>query len=292
MPELPPRLKVLYPFAGQHSTTPSGQLHYVDEGTGPAVVMLHGNPTWSFFYRDLILGLRDSFRCLAVDHLGCGFSDKPQRADYTLAGHIDRTVAWVESLDLEDFHLVVHDWGGAIGMGLASRLPDKVRSISILNTAAFPFPKIPARIAVCRIPLLGRILVRGANGFVRAALRMTTVEPLSEAAAEGFALPYGNWHDRVAVHAFVKDIPMRRGHRSWSTLSAIAQSLPQWRQRPVQIIWGMQDWCFHTGILARWQEILPEAAVHRFDNAGHYLFEDAGEQILPLIRDLAAPGRP
>ncbi|HSH08746.1 MAG TPA: alpha/beta fold hydrolase, partial [Oceanipulchritudo sp.] len=194
MNDLPPWLSVLYPFDKHRFQTADGGLNFVDEGSGPAVVMFHGNPTWSFLYRDLILALRPSFHCLALDNLGCGLSDKPQGGDYSLAGHITRATQWVEAQNLESFHLVVHDWGGPIGLGMAGKLRDKVRSISILNTAAFTFKTIPLRIAVCRWPLMGALLVRGANGFVRAATRMTTSSPLPEAVQAGYTYPYGNWH--------------------------------------------------------------------------------------------------
>lgn len=285
---LPPWLQVQYPFVCHSFQSADGPMNYVDEGSGPAVVMLHGNPTWSFFYRDLILAMRESNRCLAPDLLGCGLSAKPQRADYSLAAHVARVVALVESAGLDEFHLVVHDWGGAIGFGVARQLRERVRSISILNTAAFPFPSIPWRIALCRWPVVGSLLVRGGNGFVEAATKMTTVTPLAEAVAEGYRYPYPNWHDRVAVKAFVDDIPMRRSHRSWETLQQIGDSLSFWRDKPVQILWGMQDWCFHAGILAEWERRLPDAPVHRFTGAGHYLMEDAGAEVLPLIGGFVA----
>ncbi|MEX0326750.1 MAG: alpha/beta fold hydrolase [Puniceicoccaceae bacterium] len=287
MPELPPRLKVLYPFEGKTFASSSGQLHYLDEGDGPAILMFHGNPTWSFFYRNVVLGLRNKHRCLALDNLGCGFSGKPQKGDYTLAGHIKRACEWVESTGVESAHLVVHDWGGPIGLGMAARLHDRIKSISILNTAAFPFPTIPARIAACRFPFLGAFLVRSLNAFARGATRMTTVEPLSEAVTEGYLYPYGNWHDRVAVHAFVRDIPMRSSHRSWETLQELEKSLSLWREKPVQLLWGMHDWCFHDKFLAQWQSILPDAEVQRFEKAGHYLLEDAGEEVTAAIGNLA-----
>ncbi|MGA1204593.1 MAG: alpha/beta fold hydrolase [Opitutales bacterium] len=288
MVELPPRLKVLYPFEQKQFAAPGGNLNYVDTGDGHPVVMIHGNPTWSFFYRDLILGLQDSHRCLALDNLGCGLSEKPQQGDYSLAAHVGRATAWIKSTGIGKFHLVVHDWGGPIGLGMADRLRDRVTGITIFNTAAFEFPGIPLRIAACRIPFLGATLVRGANAFVRGAAHMTTVEPLSRAVREGFTSPYGNWHGRVAIHAFVRDIPMRKSHPSWNTLKSIEASLPEWKKVPVQIIWGMRDWCFHGGILDRWEEILPGARVHRFERAGHYLLEDAGEAIIPLVRNFVA----
>ena len=288
MPELPPRLKVLYPFACQSFASSGGRLNFVDVGAGPVVVMLHGNPTWSFFYRDLILAMQDSHRCLALDHLGCGFSDKPQGADYTLRGHIERASEWLQSMDISSFHLVVHDWGGAIGFGVADKLRDRISGITILNTAAFAFDSIPLRIAVCRIPLIGELLVRGANGFVRGATRMTSVEPLSEAVAEGYQLPYGNWHDRVAVHRFVRDIPMHDRHPSWNTLKSVVNSLNQWKSVPVQIVWGMKDWCFHTKFLEIWEQLYPHAESLHLENAGHYLFEDRGDLAIRAIREFSA----
>jgi haloalkane dehalogenase len=294
MNALPPWLKVLYPFEGHIFPSAEGSLHYIDEGRGTPVVMLHGNPTWSFFYRDLILGLRDHHRCLVPDHLGCGLSEKPSSADYSLDGHIRRTIAWLDHCRLDQpFHLVVHDWGGAIGFGVARTMPERIRSLTVLNTAAFPFPSIPFRIAVCRWPLLGPVMVRGFNAFVNAATVMTTVQPLPQAVREGFRYPYRTWGDRVAVDAFVRDIPMRPSHRSWKTLKAIGESLTFWKERPVRIFWGMRDWCFHEGILREWERRLPAASVHRLPEAGHYLLEDAGEAVLPVLRaELEAPPGP
>ena len=104
------------------------RLHYLDEGAGEAVLMLHGNPTWSFFYRNIIRELRDSFRCVAPDHIGCGLSSKPQRYGYRLSDHIENLATLVDSLNLESFHLIVHDWGGPIGMALAERMPEAIRN--------------------------------------------------------------------------------------------------------------------------------------------------------------------
>jgi len=291
MKELPPRLKVLYPFTGRPvDCAGEGRLHVLDEGEGPTVVMLHGNPTWSFFYRDLVLDLRRDHRCVVPDHLGCGLSDMPEKGDYTLSGHIRRTVRLLELMEVESFHLVVHDWGGAIGFGVASALPEKIKSISILNTAAFPFPSIPKRIALCRVPVLGPLMVRGLNGFVEAATRMTTVTPLSEAVREGYRWPYASWAERVAVNAFVKDIPMRPSHRSWRTLKETESSLVRWREKRVGIFWGMRDWCFHTEILEEWKRRLPESEVREYADAGHYLMEDCGGEIIPDVRSFLDSG--
>ena len=137
----PSWLSETYPFAqNSHDLPGSIRMNYVDHGEGESVLLLHGNPSWSFLYRDLVQQLSaNQFRCIAPDHIGCGLSDKPQAYSYTLRKHIDNIESLAERLKLDSFHLVVHDWGGAIGCGLAVRNPERVRSLSILNTAAFRF---------------------------------------------------------------------------------------------------------------------------------------------------------
>lgn len=272
--KLPPWLQVLYPF-GPHTETVGGQrISLLDEGSGPAVVFLHGNPTWSFLWRNLVAEFRDSYRCLAPDHLGCGFSDKPAAGDYRLAAHIDRLDHVLQARGVEDCHLVVHDWGGAIGFGLVARWGERIRSVTVLNTAAFPYPKIPLRIAICRWPLLGPVLVRGLNGFVRAAGWQTTMRPLSEAVRAGYAFPYDSWGNRVGVQAFVRGIPVSQRHPDWSTLKEIESALEAFPESRLRLLWGMGDWCFHEGILAEWERRKPGAQVTRYAEAGHLVTED------------------
>lgn len=285
---LPPTLSVLYPFQGKRFGCPEGRLHFVDEGRGPPIVFLHGNPTWSFMWRDVILGLRQTHRCLAVDHLGCGFSDKPGDGPYTLEAHTRRTVDWLKATVDEPFDLVAHDWGGAMALGVAGQLGAQVRSLSLLNTAAFPFPRIPLRISVCRWPWVGETLVRGQNAFVRAAGRMTTKRPLSPAVREGYAFPYHSWASRVAVFRFVQDIPMTARHPSWEALRRAEDAIGEWGDRPVQLIWGARDWCFNLAILASWQERLPKALVRLHEDAGHLVQEDKPGEVLEQIREMVA----
>ncbi len=285
----------LYPFSGRFLTIGNERMHYLDEGAGEPVLMVHGNPTWSFFYRNLILGLRGrGFRCIAPDHIGCGFSTKPQKYPYRLARHIDNLEALVEHLRLgqERVTLVLHDWGGAIGMGLAARRPEMIKRILLLNTAAFCSKRIPWRINICRVPGFGALAIRGFNGFARPATFMATTRPggLPADVARGYLLPYRNWHDRIANLRFVQDIPLAPGHPSYSVLAGIEEKLAGFRDRPVMICWGGKDFCFNDHFLARWKEIFPEAAVHRFADAGHYVLEDAGEKVLSLALDFLGGG--
>lgn len=286
---IPPELAQLYPFAPKSFTTPRGaRMSYLDEGprTDRAVLMLHGNPTWSFYYRNLVWALAPTRRCVVPDHIGMGLSEKPQDYDYTLATRIADIEALVAATGIKQIDLVVHDWGGAIGFGFAAKHPDMVGRIVILNTAAFAAPHIPTRIAVCKAPLIGPLLVRGLNGFAGPATHMAMHRrALTPDEKRGYLLPYDSWANRVAVSAFVRDIPMSPQHPSWQTLVGVESNLPQFRTRPVLIVWGGQDFCFNDYFLQRWREFLPQATVERLADAGHYVLEDAREIVVPRITD-------
>ncbi|MEN6407954.1 MAG: alpha/beta fold hydrolase [Thermoguttaceae bacterium] len=277
----------LYPFESRQTLIDGHRLHYVDEGRGPVLLMVHGNPTWSFYWRDLIGPLSKKFRVVAVDHIGCGLSDKPSPADYSyrLARRIADLNALIEKLDLRDITLVAHDWGGAIGMGAAVAAPERFSRFVLMNTAAFLDDRCPWAIHLCHIPWLGQWLVQGLNLFVRAALRTTTAKPerMTPAVRAGYAAPYDRWAHRAAVYRFVCDIPLNAKHPSYETLLNVERGLAQFRDRPVCFIWGMQDWCFSPRFLERFLEFLPQAETHRLDDAGHYVVEDAHERIAPLI---------
>lgn len=278
-----------YPFSPASFVTPGGaRLSYVDEGprTDHAVLMLHGNPTWSFYYRRVIRALAPHRRCVAPDHIGMGLSDKPQDYSYDLATRIADIEALVASLGLKRVDLLVHDWGGAIGFGFAARHPELIGRLCILNTAAFTMDRIPARIALCKMPALGPLLVRGLNGFAWPATWMSMHRrALTAEEKRGYLLPYDSWANRVAVSRFVKDIPMEPSHPSWPTLVAAENGIGAFRDRPAMIVWGGRDFCFNDLFLARWREVLPQAAVHRIDDAGHYVLEDAHEQVVPLVAE-------
>ncbi|MCX6943236.1 MAG: alpha/beta fold hydrolase, partial [Opitutales bacterium] len=190
---LPAWLAREYPFTPQAFTTPAGaRLSYLDEGprADEAVLMLHGNPTWSFYYRRLVRDLAPTHRCIVPDHVGMGLSARPEAYDYTLATRIADLEALVAALGVKRVHLVVHDWGGAIGFGFAARHPELIGRIVVLNTAAFASPRLPFRIAVCRWPVLGPLLVRGCNGFAGPATWMAMHRrPLTPVERRGYLFP-------------------------------------------------------------------------------------------------------
>ena len=271
-------------------------MHYVEKNSSsdksadyqrliPPVLMVHGNPTWSFYYRDLIQRLSDRFRSVAVDHIGCGLSEKPAHFDYCLESHINNLVEFIDKKELSDINLVVHDWGGAIGLGAATRMPERFAKIVILNTAAFPPPYIPRRIQACRIPLLGTIAVRGFNLFAWAAIYMATERKggLKKQVAKGMLAPYDRWSNRVAIDRFVKDIPTSKNDPTWKLLSEIESNLDRLKHLPIQLIWGMKDWCFRPECLERFEQHFPDARVHRIEDAGHYVIEDATEKVCELV---------
>jgi len=283
-PQLPPWLKELYPFVPRRFETGSGLMSYLDEGEGDeAVLMVHGNPTWSFFYRRVVTALRGSMRCIVPDHLGCGLSDKPQAYDYTLANHVQNLGQLVDALKLRKIHLVVHDWGGPIGLGVALERQEKLGKVVILNTAAFADTVIPWRIRFCRFPLLGEIAVRGFNGFAWPATWMAVSQPLPSAVKDGFLYPYNNWANRIATHRFVKDIPRGVGAPNDLALDKIERNLPRLAQKQVRIIWGERDFCFNRHYYERWRQLLPDAEATLLPQAGHYLLEDRPEEVVGMI---------
>ena len=272
-----------YPFESHFAEIDGHQYHYVDEGQGDVLLFVHGNPSWSFAWRNLIKPLSANYRCIAVDHIGCGMSDKPQDYPYRLENHISNLVTLVEKLDLSNITLLAHDWGGAIGMGTAGRLPDRFKQFVLFNTAAFRSLAIPFRIAVCRIPVFGQVAVQGFNGFAGAAVHMAVANKMKPVVKAGYLAPYNNWANRIATHRFVLDIPLKASHPSYQTLVGIEEGLAQFVDHPMLLIWGAKDWCFTTDFLKEFQHRFPKAESEVYDDASHYVFEDAAKRIVERV---------
>ena len=282
----------LYPFAGHFHRLASGhRMHYLDEGAAgaPPVVMVHGNPTWSFYYRNLVLGLRDQQRCLVPDHVGMGLSDRPGDAEYsyTLSSRVADFGEWLDAVEpVRPIDLVVHDWGGAIGMAWAAAHPDRIRRIVILNTWAFTIPDdvaLPRSLSFARTRF-GAWLIQRFNAFSGLAVRMATVSRLAPEVARGLVAPYrGAPQRRLATLRFVQDIPLVPTDPAWAVLEQTERRLPALRGIPMLIAWGAKDFVFDDRVLARWREIFPEAEVDYLERAGHYVLEDAADQIVPRV---------
>ncbi|MEB3198864.1 MAG: alpha/beta fold hydrolase [Candidatus Sericytochromatia bacterium] len=288
----------LYPFTGHYHEREGLRLHYLDEGPrdGEVVVMLHGNPSWSFLFRDLVRAWSPFGRAIVPDHMGMGLSDKPtdDRYAYTLASRVSDLEHLLESLAVRGpISLVLHDWGGMIGMAWAARHPERVKRLVALNTAAFPLPgskPFPWPLRLVRDTPLGTPLVLGLNAFAATAARVCTVKPLAPLVRRAFVAPYDSWSNRLATLRFVEDIPLAPGDPAWPHLAAVEANLPHWRHLPVLLGWGAQDWVFDDHFLAGWQARFPQAETHRYPDAGHYVLEDAGDRLIPeIVRFLKTP---
>jgi len=299
-----------YPFAPRAFVHASGLAQsYLDEGPrdGEVVVMLHGNPSWSYYWRHLVLGLRDRYRCIVPDHIGMGLSDKPGDAtyDYTLQSRIDDLDALVAHLDVGDnITLAVHDWGGMIGFGWAlanaaqgrasvagGRMPEataaRVKRLIITNTAAFPLPNakaMPWQLKLGRDSLLGAGLIRGFNAFAAGAAKHGVETPMAADVRRAYLAPYDSWTNRIATLRFVQDIPLAPGDRAWPPVEQAGKRLHEFADRPAFIGWGLRDFVFDKHFLDGFTSALPHAHVHAFEDAGHYVLEDKHAVLVPAIR--------
>jgi cis-3-alkyl-4-acyloxetan-2-one decarboxylase len=279
-----------YPFASHFFDRGGLRLHYLDEGTGDPVVMLHGNPTWTYYYRNLVAALKGRFRCVASDHIGCGLSDKPQppHYDYSLQSRVEDLTALLDHLGVRDnVTLVLHDWGGMIGMAWAARHVAAVKRLVILNTAAFHLPKakrFPFRLWLGRSTRLGAWLIRSRNAFARHAANVAvTRRPLPPDVREWYLKPYDSWENRVAVLKFVQTIPLSPTDPGYDIVSETETTLPKFADKPALICWGMKDFVFSREFLDEWKRRLPQAEVHEFADCGHYILEDAADEVIPRI---------
>ncbi len=286
---------VNYPFDSHfHEHDRNGlRQHFLDEGAAdaPPVVMVHGNPTWSFYYRRLVLALRDRYRCLVPDHMGMGLSDQPgdDRYEYTLGNRVADLSDLLETQigNHQKVTLVLHDWGGMIGMAWAVQHWHRIERIVILNTAAFGLPTskpMPWQLTLCRSPL-GALLVRGFNAFCLDAVRRS---PMGSLERKGYLAPYRSWDSRRAVHRFVQDIPLTPQDKAWGIVQGVEANLYRFANVPMQIHWGMQDFIFDHHFLAQWESRFPHAQVYRYEDKSHYILEDAYDQVIPKIEQFLA----
>lgn len=288
MVTLGPEVRALYPFEGKYlHLDPSNdvRMHYVDEGTGrETYLFVHGNPTWSFYWRHLVAALSAEARCVAVDHVGCGLSSKPQDYPYQLSTHVDNLARLVEALDLRDITLVVHDWGGPIGLGMALRHPDRIKRIVITNTGAFEGP-IPFEIRMCRWPGVGPLAIQGMNAFLQVGFQRATTRGFPPEVKRGYLAPYPTWKERIAILRFIQDIPLEPDHPTRKYFLSIGEDIRRFSKLPILICWGEQDFCFTPYYREGFQERFPNAEVHAMHDIAHWVAEDAHDRLVPWIRD-------
>jgi len=280
----------LYPFESKFMDIGGHALHYVDEGRGKPVVMIHGNPTWSFYFRNLIDGLSKNFRAIAPDHIGCGFSDKPDAKAYayTLESRVRDLETFVNELNItEKIHLVVHDWGGMIGLAFAVRHPEMVDKIIITNTSGFFLPKektFPFLLRLIKyVPFFAAPAVLGLNAFARGALYLAAEKKLSRKVKIGLIAPYNSWKNRIATLKFVQDIPICEKDQSYALVDHVDRHLHLLAESRLLFLWGARDFVFDLTFLNEFKRRFPRAETHVFYDAGHYLFEDKPKETLGLI---------
>ena len=278
-------MKSLYPFESHFLDLDGERYHYLDEGSGEVLLMVHGNPTWSFYYRNLVLYLRGQYRVIVPDHIGCGYSDKPQDYNYTLQKHIDNLTTLINSLELKNITIFMHDWGGPISMGYAVGKPENVKQFIIFNTAAFWFPEIPFSLRILKNSFIGSLVVKHLNLFVWSGILMGSRKPMNRKVRSGYLSPYNSVKNRVAVLEFIKDIPLTRNHESYSLLKAIETKLARLVNHKSLIIWGAKDPIFTMTFLHEWERYLPSASVKIIEDAGHYVVEDGFDQIIQYVND-------
>ena len=281
-----------YPFEPNFVDTDGGhRMHYVDEGEGHPVVMVHGNPTWSYYYRNLIRRVSTTHRTVAPDHIGCGLSDKPTDDDYdfTLAQRVDDLDAFLSNVVPEGkLTLVMHDWGGMIGMRWATEHPERIEKLVLMNTAAFPLPdskRLPFSLWLVRNTRLGGFLVDRFNAFSRGAARFCVTDAMSDEVAAGYTAPYQRREDRIATLRFVEDIPLEPGDPGYDLVAETEQKLNLFEDHPILIGWGLKDFVFDVHFLNRWKEIYPDADYAEFRDAGHYVLEDREVELGRKIAD-------
>ncbi len=286
-----------WPYAQRTTQVDGHTMAYVDEGTGPPVLLVHGNPTWSFYYRSLMAALPPlGLRAIAADHIGMGRSDKPSADDYphTLSRRVSDLGAFIDGLALtEPLSLVVHDWGGAIALAWAVDNVERIDKLVVLNTGAFPLPPdktLPWTLRAARLPVLGDWAVTRLNAFSLGALTLGSGRRwLPAEARAGLLAPYDCPQHRVAVSRFVQDIPLRPSDAAYPVLARVEQRLHLLRNTPTLVCWGMRDPVFDEVVLDHLLSFLPQADVHRFADAGHYVLEDAADRIVPLAVRFLAP---
>lgn len=283
--------KEIYPFKSNYLGLKNGfSYHYIDEGCGNPILMIHGNPTWSIYYRNLIKHFSKNYRCIAPDHIGCGFSDKPSYKDYsyTLLQRVKDLEELVNYLDIKNITLVLHDWGGMIGMTFAHFNREKISKLVILNTAAFHLPlskKFPLPLKLAKSNL-GKFLILNFNAFAYIASYICVKnKKLDKELRKAYLYPYNNQRSRLAIYEFVNDIPLNPSHISYDIVSEVQSNLYKFKNIPVLICWGKKDFVFDINFYNEWKKYFPNAECHLFENYGHYILEDSQGEIENIIEN-------
>ncbi len=261
------------------------RMHYLDEGSGPVVVMVHGNPTWCFLFRHLVRALRDSFRLIVPDHIGCGLSERTPGHAFRAQDRVDHLDELLKQLGISRFSLVMHDWGGSIGTALAQRRVADVDKLVYFNTTLGEIDELPRIIRLAASPFLGEILTKYTKTFLRLTTSIGAYHPLSAEAKRGYLAPYETVLSRQAIWDFVSDIPFFSAHPSFGQKLNLEDGLKQLAEKPVKVMWGLKDPCFHPGFLRKMRGYFPRADIDELPHASHLVLEDEPERVGAAVRD-------
>lgn len=274
-----PAFRAIFPYQSRFFQVGGHRLHYIDEGRGPVVLMMHACPMWIFSFRDLIAELAKDHRVIAIDQMGFGLSDKPENFDYRIETHVDHIDRFTRELGLKDISLVLHGRGAAIGMAFAVRNPENVRGFVTLNAMSFSDYSLPLRLLLCRIKWAGAKLVMHLDIFQRDLYR------LPPDIRNAYLMPFPDTKSKIAFFRFIEDIPCAPEDASAQTMFEIESALWLLRDKPVCIIWAKKDWLYRTRNLKKWIQYFPKAELHILDRAGRCITEDAPEELAFFVRD-------
>jgi haloalkane dehalogenase len=273
----------LFPVEHQFLDLDGARIHYVDEGSGETLLLLHGNPSWCFLYRKIIAALKSDFRCVAMDYPGYGMSDAPPGYGFTPREHSAVLERFVDRLGLRDLTIMVQDWGGPIGLGLAGRRPELVRALIIGNTWAWPLSG-ERRIRLFSWVMGGPIgwsLTWAFNFVPKVFFARGLAQKTAPAVREMYLAP---WRDRARRRAAV--IAPRQLVKASPYLTEVEANMGCLADLPALIVWGMKDFAFREAERAHFERIFARHQTVLLDNASHFLQEDAGDRIAAAFRAL------
>lgn len=274
-----------YPFEPNFQDIGNFKMHYVDEGEGEPVVMLHGDPTWGYLWRKFIPSVSETNRVIVPDHMGMGKSSVPKEPyPYLLKHHISNLEQLILNLELKDITLVLHDWGGPVGMGFAIRHPELIKRIVIMNTWAFakwPGGEMPRLLEIIRSEK-GETFVLEKNGYVKRALLGTANYPekYTSQILDAYLAPFPVPDSRLALLCWSRDITFDEHDKSYHEMKKIEQNLTLFSKLPILIVWGMLDPVLPATVLEKWISIYPHAKVCKIEDASHFLQEDTPEKVI------------
>lgn len=266
--------KELFPFENHFLTTSDGsEVHYVDEGEGPVILMLHGNPAWSFLYRKMITKLKGQFRCIAPDYPGFGLSTATEGFDFLASSQSDIMIEFVDKLELKDFIIVMQDWGGPIGLAIAEKFPERVRGMVIGNSWAWPL-KDKARFRVFSWLMggpIGRVMANSFNGVWRFFMKEGFVDARSDREMAMYEAPFRDRRNRKQTSIFPRQLV-----KAYEFESQVEAGLAQLSGKPVLFLWGNKDFAFQEPELERFKSHFPDHVYHSLE-ASHFWQDEQGE---------------